>query len=207
MIQSKRQLWPEPLRHRGAIKPRRRTAVDQVIKSSSLAGDLSDILDLATKFDRKDFLPSIGDIREFLTMTGNSVEGVNSRTEGFRYLLPVLAQLPPERLKQLASSNSYSGPAQLGPLADAIRSTGEAIRRGNQESTIDPTTTSNDGRSEEIGPVPTGGSAITPEPSKTHSHEDKSSTNVVGEPNEQSADPIDTEADATLDKKPETNSC
>jgi hypothetical protein len=45
------------------------------------------------------------------------------RLDGFRRLLPPLSQLRPDRLKRLASSTRYSGPAQLGPLSDAINAT------------------------------------------------------------------------------------
>jgi len=96
---------------------------------SNWNGERETLLVIAEKFDRKEFLPSIGDIREFLAMMGEASAGMKDRLDGFRRLLSSLTQLPPDKLKRLASSTSYSGPAQLGPLSDAIKSTGDAIRR------------------------------------------------------------------------------
>jgi hypothetical protein len=205
--QSKQQrLWLEQSRQGKTVKPKRPTAVDQVKKASSVTGDRDEILTLANRFDRKDFLPSVGDIRQFLAMTGSIVEGLTSRNEGFRYLLPVLVKLPPERLKRLASSNSHSGPAQLGPLADAIRSAGEAMRRGDRKVTTDSAATPDDDLSEEHGLLSTGKHDAIQVPSKPYSIDDKSSKEVVSDSNEQATDQFTTASNATLGKKSENSS-
>ncbi|HXQ53591.1 MAG TPA: hypothetical protein VN802_21040 [Stellaceae bacterium] len=118
-----------PSFNRGVNRSKRPTAVEQVTKLSNWNGERETLLVIAEKFDRKEFLPSIGDIREFLAMMGEASAGMKDRLDGFRRLLSSLTQLPPDKLKRLASSTSYSGPAQLGPLSDAIKSTGDAIRR------------------------------------------------------------------------------
>jgi hypothetical protein len=69
-------------------------------------------------------------------MMGEESGTIKDRLDGFRRLLPPLSQLPSDKLKRLASSGRHSGPAQLGPLSDAIKSTGEAIRRS--ETAPDP---------------------------------------------------------------------
>ena len=116
--------------NREASKSKRPTAVEQATKLSIPDGQRESLLAIAAKLDRKEFLPSVGDVREFLAMMGEDSEGMKDRSDGFRRLLRSLSLLPSDRLEHLASSSRYSGPAQLGPLSDAIRSTGEAIRRG-----------------------------------------------------------------------------
>ena len=119
----------QPSPNREGNRSKKPTAVEQVTRLSTPDGEHQTLLAIAAKFDRKEFLPSVGDIREFLAMMGADSGGMKDRLDGFRRLLPPLSQLPPDKLRRLASSTTYSGPAQLGPLSDAIRSTGEAIRR------------------------------------------------------------------------------
>jgi hypothetical protein len=114
---------------RQASRWKKPTAVQQVTRLDIPDGQRETLLALAAKFDRKQFLPSVVDIREFLAMRGEDSGGVNDRIDGFRRLLRSFLELPAERLEHLVSSTRYSGPARLGPLSDAIRSTGEAIRR------------------------------------------------------------------------------
>jgi hypothetical protein len=78
------------------------------------------LLKLAVRFDRREFLPSISDVRQFLIMMGETPGAMKDRSEAFRRLLKLLSRLPLERLEQLMSSSLYSGPSQLGPLSDAI---------------------------------------------------------------------------------------
>ncbi|WP_428669273.1 hypothetical protein [Reyranella sp.] len=204
--QPKQQLSPMLSRQGKTVKPKRPTAVDQVNKASSVTRERDEILTLANRFDRKDFLPSVGDIREFLAMTGSIVEGLTSRNEGFRHLLPVLVKLPPERLKRLANSNSHSGPAQLGPLADAIRSAGETIRRGDRKLTTDAAAIPDDYLAEQPGPLSAEMRDATQAPSKPYSIDEKSSNEVVSNSSEQATDRFITEQNTTPGKKSENGS-
>jgi hypothetical protein len=122
----------QPSPSREANRSKKPTAVEQVTRLSTPDSERETLLAIAAKFDRKEFLPRVGDIREFLAMVGEESGAIKDRLDGFRRLLPTLSQLPPERLKHVASSGRYSGPAQLGPLSDAINATGEAIRRSER---------------------------------------------------------------------------
>jgi hypothetical protein len=119
----------DPSMNREASQRKKPTAVEQVARLSIPDREREALLVIAAKFDRKEFLPSVVDIREFLAMRGEDSGRLKDRLEGFRRLLRSLSQLPSDTLQGLANSARYSGPAQLGPLSDAIRSTGEAIRR------------------------------------------------------------------------------
>ena len=118
-------------------RSRKSSAVEQVVRSNALDDKREPLLAIAVKFDNKAFLPSIADLKQFLVMMGTEVGRVKDRADGFRRLLPPLSDLPTERLRELASSSSFSGPAQLGPLSDAIASTGAAIRRHKKVSDSD----------------------------------------------------------------------
>ena len=74
------------------------------------------------------FLPSMGDVREFLSMQGQQPTEMKDRSEAFRQLLPVLQQLPAERLERLANSASHSGPAKLGPLSECYQSNSRRVK-------------------------------------------------------------------------------
>jgi hypothetical protein len=87
------------------------------------------LLELAIRFDRKQFLPSVSDVREFLVMIGERPGAMKDRSEAFRQLLKALSALPPERLERLANSALHSGPSQLGPLSDAISAAAASLPR------------------------------------------------------------------------------
>jgi hypothetical protein len=127
-----------PRSNREVNRSRRISAAEQVAKLSYLDDKREALLVIAAKFDQKKFLPNVADIREFLAMMGKESGALKDRSDGFRHLLGPLTQLSPERLEELARSNKHSGPAQLGPLSDAIRSAGAAIRNHEEESGSDP---------------------------------------------------------------------
>jgi hypothetical protein len=110
------------------------SAIDQVVRLGDLDSKRTPLEIIAKRFDEKRFLPALGDIREFLSMMGADQARIKNRTDGFRKLLPRLVGLPEEKLEQLAHGANYSGPARLGPLSDAIRSAGEAIRQSPELS-------------------------------------------------------------------------
>lgn len=88
---------------------------------------------LAARFDEKDFLPSTADVREFIIMAGERPPTMKNRQESFRNLLRVLLRFSPERLQQIAEAASHAGPAQLGPISDAIAAAGERLPRRNHD--------------------------------------------------------------------------
>ncbi len=110
-----------------------RPSATEQIERAALEGEQKDaLLQLAVRYDRKQFLPSAADVREFLIMMGERPIDMKDRKEAFRILLRSLLQLPNERLEQLASSALHSGPSQLGPLSDAIAAAGERLPRQRQ---------------------------------------------------------------------------
>lgn len=110
-------------------RSKRPNALDAIRKLQTPDDRRDALLAIAAKFDERRFLPSVGDIRQFLSMMGREPIAMKDRSDGVRSLIAVLVELPLERLEHLASSSSYSGPAQLGPLSDAIRIAGATLRR------------------------------------------------------------------------------
>lgn len=100
------------------------------IERAELEGEQKNaLLQLAVRYDSKQFLPSVADVREFLIMMGERPIDMKDRKEAFRILLRNLSQLPVERLQQLASTALHSGPSQLGPVSDAIAAASERMSR------------------------------------------------------------------------------
>jgi hypothetical protein len=118
-------------KHRRSKKP---SAVQLVGKTNQPEGRREFLMVIAAKYDEKRFLPTLGDVREFLAMTGDRKRPIKDRSEGFRLLLDSTKDLPLEQLEHLAASSVFSGPAQLGPLSDAIAASGEARRQQQRSS-------------------------------------------------------------------------
>jgi len=130
-----------PSRRAGSSKLRssrervRLSATDQ-IQQATLEGEQKEtLLQLAERYDRKQFLPSVADVREFLIMMGERPVGMKDRSEAFRILLRSLMRLPADRLQQFARTALHSGPSELGPLSDAIAAAGDRLPRQRQANT------------------------------------------------------------------------
>lgn len=121
-----------------AGKRKRLTAIDYVNKLEGLSDNESKIIkELASRFDQREFLPGIGDIREFLIMNGRNPRNTKNRSEAFRDIFPILKNISTDNLKNILNSVRYSGPARLGPLSDAIKAAGDALRRSEKTSGTD----------------------------------------------------------------------
>jgi hypothetical protein len=124
---------PNP-RQRPAGRAAKPSATAQ-IERASFEGEQKDaLLQLAARYDGKQFLPSVADVREFLIMMGERPIDMKDRKEAFRILLRNLRQLPVERLQQIASTSLHSGPSELGPISDAIAAAGERLPRRRQSA-------------------------------------------------------------------------
>lgn len=101
---------------------RKLSALDLVERTNTPEKKKSLLLDLARQYERKDFLPRMGDVKYFLEMQGHDAGNIKQRPEAFRKVLSAIHDMPEEYLEKLVKSSRYSGPAQLGPLSDAIKS-------------------------------------------------------------------------------------
>ena len=81
---------------------------------------------LAERFEAKSFLPRCADIRNFCRIHGIDERASKSRAAAIPRLFKYLATMDPKNLQRLLDESAFSGPSQLGPLAEAIREHGRA---------------------------------------------------------------------------------
>jgi len=122
-----------PPGERRAPPKKRPSATELVERAEVQAEKRQPLLVVAEYFDRREFLPSVADVRQFIIMAGNRPAPMKDRAEAFRILLRSLMHLPRERLEQIADVAANAGPAQLGPISDAISTAGERISRPRWE--------------------------------------------------------------------------
>ena len=91
------------------------------------------LLDLASLFDRKHFLPTSADVKSFLELRAQRPGTIKQRQDAFRSVLALLSDMSDEELERQIRNSTHAGPAQLGPLSDAIRSTGAAMRSSDSQ--------------------------------------------------------------------------
>jgi hypothetical protein len=125
---------PPTAKFRPSGKASRPSATEQIERSAFEGARKDALLQLAVRYDNKQFLPSVADVREFLIMMGERPNDMKDRKGAFRILLRNLTQLPVERLQELASTALHSGPSQLGPLSDAIAAAAERLPRQRQSN-------------------------------------------------------------------------
>ncbi len=77
--------------------------------------------ELAKKFDEKEFLPRVGDMRDLFYTHGADVSSIGTRSASMPRVFFFLSTLSEERLNAIIDDNSYSGPRQLESLSNAIK--------------------------------------------------------------------------------------
>lgn len=85
-------------------------------------------LELAGRFEDKSFLPTYADIRNFCRIYGIEVPVSKARAGAIPRIFKFVAAMEAADIQRLLDENAFSGPARLGPLAEAIRKNGRAAR-------------------------------------------------------------------------------
>ena len=87
------------------------------------------LTEVAENFQNKSFLPTASDIRNFCELYGIRGAAPRARAGAVPRLFRFLATMDPDEVRRLVRGGMFSGPARLGPIADAIRAAGrEQIR-------------------------------------------------------------------------------
>lgn len=89
---------------------------------------------LAERFDAKRFLATCADIDNFCAIYDIDPPASKSRAAAIPRLFKFFAAMDAKDVERLAANRAYSGPSELGPLADAIRQHGRAARNRAAES-------------------------------------------------------------------------
>jgi len=86
------------------------------------------LLELAFRFENRNFLPTVGDVRSFLERKNVYFNPMRARDVAIPKIFDILLDMPNEKLQTILNDENYSGPSRLGPLSDAIKARSAAIR-------------------------------------------------------------------------------
>ena len=115
---------PASERKRGAGRSgthKKADAVDYVSKMDLPPARRPAMTAAAEKFRERRFLPTIGDVRNFWQVHGVDGQPPKSRAAALPRVFRFLSTLEPDRIARMLDDGAFSGPARLGPIADAIR--------------------------------------------------------------------------------------
>ena len=109
---------------------KRRATADQFVERMELSPErYLVIIELAKKFERKSFLPTSGDVRNFCQIYGLDEPTSKSRSSAIPKVFRFLATMETDEIKKVLEAGMFSGPSRLGPIADSIRRNGRAFSR------------------------------------------------------------------------------
>ncbi len=115
----------EPVPRKSKLKP---TAPEHVAKMNLPAEKETAVAELARRFENKAFMPTFGDIANFCQIHGIDEPASRSRASAIPRVFKFIASMEADEIQRLLDLRLFSGPARLGPIADAIRSSGRARR-------------------------------------------------------------------------------
>ena len=112
-------------------KRRSRTTAVEYVTRMGLSDELvRPMEDAAKRFQDKAFLPTMGDVRHFCVVHGIAPPPSGSRESAIPRVFQFLSSRAPDAIESILNGGMFSGPARLGPIADAIREAGKnRIRR------------------------------------------------------------------------------
>lgn len=115
------------------------------------------LIEIARSYESGSFLKTIGDVKRFLAVRGISTAKIKSRSSSFKAILPTLSNLSPDGLERELRRGANSGPARLGPLADAIRESGAHRRERSDDLDARATTENDENASDNNSPIISNG--------------------------------------------------
>ena len=121
-------LQPEPRQSVSSSSARRRrssgskvSAVDYVRKMA-LPREKAEVMSRAAqRFEEKEFLPRIADIRDFCAAHGVELSQSVSRGSAIPRVFSFLSTMDTAQVSIVLDNGEFSGPTTLSPIADAIR--------------------------------------------------------------------------------------
>lgn len=79
------------------------------------------VIELASRFEDKTFVPTIGDVRNFFLFYGIKSSRLRSRGSSMVRIFKALASMEETEIKRILEDRLFSGPSRMEPIADAIR--------------------------------------------------------------------------------------
>ena len=126
---------PKRARNNGNANKRRVSAVEYV-RTMDIPAERAEVIGRAAEeFERRTFLPTVGDVRNFYFCEVYGIEEPRSKTRvsGIPRIFKFLITMNAAEVKTMLDDRMFSGPAELGPIADAIRSKAKEMRMATQE--------------------------------------------------------------------------
>ena len=115
---------PAPHATESAQRRSKTTSVEYVAKME-LPDELQrPMFDAAERFQNKTFLPTMGDVRHFCEVHGITPPSSSSRSSAIPRVFQFLSTRNADEIEAILNGGMFSGPARLGPIADAIREAG-----------------------------------------------------------------------------------
>ena len=119
-----------------ARKRRPKATASEIVAKMNLSAEKGTaVAELARRFEDKAFLPTFGDISNFCQIHGIVEPASRSRASAIPRVFKFIASMEAEEIQRLLDLRLFSGPSRLGPIADAIRSSGRA-RRSTERSGV-----------------------------------------------------------------------
>ena len=108
------------------------SAVEYVLKMDLASERKSIMVRAAEQFQHRLFLPTIGDIREFWSVYRIETQIPSSRAAAIPRVFKFMSDMDPKEVAQILKSKAFSGPARLGPIAEAIENRSRERLRDSQ---------------------------------------------------------------------------
>ena len=122
------------LRPRAGRRAKQRLSAVDYVQTMAVPADRAEVVRRAAEeFERGVFLPTLGDIRGFCDTFGITEPKSKSRASGIPRIFKFLVTMDVADVGRILDERVFSGPATLGPIADAIRDKAKEYR----EATID----------------------------------------------------------------------
>ena len=115
-------------RKRAKQTKRRRSAVDYVQAMEIPVERAAVVRRAAKEFERRVFLPTLGDVRSFCEVFGIEEPRSTSRASGIPRIFKFLVTMEGAGVERMLDDRVFSGLTSLGPIADAIRGKAKEYR-------------------------------------------------------------------------------
>ena len=123
-------------RKSGRRTRQRVSAVDYVGAMEVPADRAAAVRRAAEEFERGAFLPTLGDVRGFCDAYGIKEPRSKSRASSIPRIFKFLATMDGLDVERMLDDRMFSGPASLGPIADAIRDRARQYRESGSVSPL-----------------------------------------------------------------------
>ena len=116
-------------RSKGRGRTRKRRSAVDFVRSLDVPAERAAVLNRAAEeFERRAFLSTLNDIRNFCEAYGIEEPRSKSRASGIPRVFKFLVTMDVADVERMLDDRMFSGPAKLGPIADAIRGKAKEYR-------------------------------------------------------------------------------